>query len=647
MSLNNPGLIFILLFITFFAFVKLQKKFLSSSNNSHYLRNFLILSGITSLFVLGMGLFFRSQMVGGSSISAGKHRWWKIISDDTQATVLGNGRLQFNEKFHIHYSGHFEGFKRDLQLQQGQQIDNVQVGEGFENYIGGGSAEQGSSGVPGSYGTKREGDVFSTVWHHYTDDQDRWFWQTLDVQGVGERYDDADLLPLTIWGDQWPGGVDRLSARIVFPKGVPEGTQVEVSPHWIKNHVQIAQTVSQASSASSVIKVTTEGARGSQLVKVLVRLPQGYLGTGVKTMSGDAPHTNSGFGDQSHQAIVYNSLFMFLYFVGGFWLLVVLPSVALFLWMRKKYKDAEWKVDGTMYEPPTGPLAYGYSAAEEKLPPEDLIITATVLDLIARGFYDRENVRDSKTGDWRLRISLPANRTVQPGSAGEQALVGWLDGLLDKGPCILDDLQDRVENTSSARTAFAGMRDKLLDDAKPLEDAQQSHFSKATWISMGLCLVVVLVLALFAFGSTLWDEFDLFTAIAIPASLLGAWNLTIRSWPRGDFVYSGPQLSKVHAQWQAWRDWILHFDQMETAPDLQIILWERAFAGAVLWGVGAEFAQRVSVLVPDFDAQYSGFSSFSISSGASWGSSMTSTAMPSSGGGGGGGGFGGGGGSSW
>jgi hypothetical protein len=77
------------------------------------------------------------------------------------------------------------------------------------------------------------------------------------------------------------------------------------------------------------------------------------------------------------------------------------------------------------------------------------------------------------------------------------------------------------------------------------------------------------------------------------------------------------------------------------APDLGVILWERAFAGALMWGVAEQFVERAKVLVPDLNegTLALGHSAFY---GAGIGSSISSSAAPPASAFGGGGGFGGG-----
>jgi uncharacterized membrane protein len=209
--------------------------------------------------------------------------------------------------------------------------------------------------------------------------------------------------------------------------------------------------------------------------------------------------------------------------------------------------------------------------------------------------------------------------------------------LLADGPCVVDDLDGRV-NPTMHRALFTEMKTALMADGDEVSGAQQSS---DWWVKLAAVVWLLptawVTFALTAPSSTLSNTAKWF--VLGPLLVLSA--VQVRAWPRGDFVYTSPELAAVQGPWQQWRDWILHFDQMNDAPDLGVILWERAFAGALMWGVAEQFVERAKVLVPDLNegTLALGHSAFY---GAGIGSSISSSAAPPASAFGGGGGFGGG-----
>jgi uncharacterized membrane protein YgcG len=603
-----------------------------------------LILALVSCLIFGAVGAATTVLTRGAEQSASNGRSWSIQSGETLALRNAAGALGVKESVNVDFAGGvFRGFYRDVPLSPQQTAQVLQVSDSkLGAYKPGGSTTLGSDGTPGEYGSENLPQGLRIVWHHDSIGK-KTFGAIYAIQPVGDRYADADYLRVSLWGDDWPSFVPRVNGTLRLASPLPAGAQVGTLPTWIGAKTKVL---------GKDITLVAKNIPARQGLSVAIRLPRGALLGEVVTHSGNAPAAVQGSPlDGIRRKSTDSPGTRFL--VWGLTLVVVgqLPVWGWLIWNRRRLTDAPWDgAGGFEYKPPEGQsLAEGYVAADETQPPSDRAYVATLMDLVARGFYSRENVRDEKSGDWRLEIALPGARdqTAQL-SEGETAVLNFTDTLLAQGPCVVDSLDSRVSPTEH-RIPFSEMKLALANDGNDLMRAQRS----ANWwvklvASVWLVGVAYLTIHLTAPASTVSLTVSL---IAIVAVFLIS-TMQMRAWPRGDFVQTPAELAPIQGAWQQWRDWILHFDQMNEAPDLGVILWERAFAGALMWGVAEKFVARAKVLVPDLDqgTLAMGNSAFY---GAALGSSISSSATPASsdggsfGGGSFGGGGGGGGGGAW
>jgi hypothetical protein len=91
------------------------------------------------------------------------------------ADVQPDGSVIVTENITYLFTGSFEGGYREIPLKNGMRVTEVSVSENGRQYAPGASAELGSSGVPGTYGTANLGDAYRIVWHYRATDEERTF----------------------------------------------------------------------------------------------------------------------------------------------------------------------------------------------------------------------------------------------------------------------------------------------------------------------------------------------------------------------------------------------------------------------------------------------------------------------------------------
>lgn len=452
-------------------------------------------------------------------------------------------------------------------------------------------------------------------------------------------------------GDQWDSATKGLSFNIKLPNNLkPKATLV---PSWLKSTLVVKP---------GQVSVQVGNIPKKQTVDLLLTFSKNSLTGQVTNKSGLAPTLPS-----SNKLFIQDSTTRVIVLGLAFVLLIILPTLLWFLFWQKKKADGQYKGDRLLYAPPEGPLIYGYALSEESsnlwkgLEPATAMIV-TLLDLVARGYYQRENVRDHKTGDWRLLIAVKKDRPKEELSQGELEVLKYFDRLLKDGPVVLDNLDSRLKKGEAAlsrqRIVIAALKNEILKGTERQNTRSSAGFVK------GVAIIWVLVFTLFLgfFFTPTSLISDLFAFLTLLSFTL--FVFAIIKWPMADLSKISDFDMKTVGPWRAYREFVTSFPKMNQAPDLQVILWERAFAAALMYGVAKEFVERIKVVVPELPESSLAFAD-SAYIGILIGSNLVSAATPpgqaidpsaisaASGiaggisGGFGGGGFGGGGGGSW
>jgi hypothetical protein len=131
--------------------------------------------------------------------------------------VEPDGSLSVEEHITFAFDGSFSGAYRDIPLRQGEVIQDVFVAEGANRYSPGASAELGSFGVPGTFGTTRIDGGLRIVWHYSALSEVRTFTVGYRLVGVAVAYDDVVDVNLKVWGDQWEQSLGQLTATLLLP----------------------------------------------------------------------------------------------------------------------------------------------------------------------------------------------------------------------------------------------------------------------------------------------------------------------------------------------------------------------------------------------------------------------------------------------
>src|SRR5215203_343674 len=146
------------------------------------------------------------------------------------ASVQPDGSVLVTEEITYLFTGSFEGGYREILLKDGMSVTDVSVSEYGKAYSPGASAELGSSGAPGTYGTANLGNAYRIVWHYRASDEKRTFTVSYRLGGLAVAHDDVVDVYWQAWGDEWQEPLDSLDATMNLP-GNPQTGDVKVFGH--------------------------------------------------------------------------------------------------------------------------------------------------------------------------------------------------------------------------------------------------------------------------------------------------------------------------------------------------------------------------------------------------------------------------------
>jgi uncharacterized membrane protein len=324
--------------------------------------------------VLVVGLFLAPAEAQAKSFTLPKA--------DVVADVQPDGSVVITENITYDFSGSFEGGYREIPLKDGMSVSDVSVSENGSQYAPGASAELGSSGAPGTYGTANLGNAYRIVWHYRATDEERTFTVSYRLNGLAVAYDDVVDVYWQAWGDEWQEPLDSLDAAMNLP-GDPQKGDVKVFGHPASVNGETSLGAGRVSPTLVASDVPPE-----QFVEMRVVFPRELLTStgGARVKQGDGLQK---IMDQEAAEASSEARALWLQRLQPvFALLLVALAAGLMMFVYLRY-GREHKVDyDERYErePPTDDPPGVVSAIMGQKPSVGTReFTATLFDLIRRG----------------------------------------------------------------------------------------------------------------------------------------------------------------------------------------------------------------------------------------------------------------------
>jgi uncharacterized membrane protein len=611
---------------------------------------------------------------------------------DVVASVQPDGSVLVTENITYDFIGSFEGGYREIPLEDGMSVTDVSVSEAGRAYAPGASAELGSSGAPGTYGTANLGDTYRIVWHYRAAYEERTFTVRYRLNGLAVAHDDVVDVYWQVWGDEWEEPLGSLEATMILPAGAGKG-EVKVFGH----PASVSGKTSLGPDKVSPTLIASDVPAG-QFVEMRVVFPRELLTStgGARVEPGD------GLGEimeeEAAEARSEARKAWLMRLQPLFGLLLVLVSVGAMAFVYQRY-GREPKVDyGERYErePPTNdPPAVIGAIITQKPSVGSREFTATLFDLIRRGVLKAEPVSvktDGLLGEKTmtdLRVDVGSGdpdsiedfaRNVLTLENFERRVLNVAERVLSHGPVNLTDFEVRIKDSDDRganRSSYESFRDAVKREVerRDLVERGPGRWLGPAALVLGLAGAAWFVLALFGVpvgalislifssfigfvgaGLIVWVVFRRITGNAGSAFSLALHRMWVRRTPKG---------ALLHARWQAFRRYLNDFSRLEESPPASLALWEQFLVYGIALGVAEqvleaaqlhappEISERGSFYSPGIVRSISGAYVFSFSNLENdFSEAFTPPSSSGSGGGGGfsgggGGGFGGGGGGAW
>ncbi|MCL1586799.1 MAG: DUF2207 domain-containing protein, partial [Actinomycetia bacterium] len=439
----------------------LPPKSASSMHTRRVARLILVLATLVGLLLPGTAALAKSYWINEADVSI-------VVRDD--------GSLLVTELITFDFSGDFTGAFRDIPLRRGESIESVTVSDDTGAYALGGCTQLGCSSPAGTYGVVSNGDDVRVVWHHDSRDERRTFELSYTMLGVATAYDDVLDVNMQVWGDEWPVGVDRITAEVIIP-GQPEQGTVYVwgHPYDIDGETSLGDDgISPSLEADNV--------PSERWVEIRTAFPIDLLTStsGATVVAGDGLQQildeETAFA-QSTEAATRNAGIGLV--IGLVLLLGISVGVGLFAYLRygkepKVDYDREYE-----QEPPTDltPAEVGALLSQGAVGEKEF--TATLFDLIGKGAIDAQPTQVVKSTWGGLRTETVTDLELSLGTTAtglrdfEQSVMTVVKRVLDEGPQPLTEFRDRIRDdarlNSKTYDSFqsnvlnAIVRGKLLD----------------------------------------------------------------------------------------------------------------------------------------------------------------------------------------
>jgi uncharacterized membrane protein len=647
----------------------------------------------TSTLAALLALVFAVLLAGPFAAPAeAQDKSFSLPRAEVVASVQPDGSVLVTENITYDFIGSFEGGYREIPLEDGMSVTDVSVSEAGRAYAPGASAELGSSGAPGTYGTANLGDAYRIVWHYRASYEERTFTLRYRLQGLAVAHDDVVDVYWQAWGDEWQEPLGSLEATMALPGGAGQG-EVKVFGH----PASVSGKTSLGPDRVSPRLIASDVPPG-QFVEMRVVFPRELLAStgGARVEPGDG--LKEIMDEEAAEARSEARQAWLMRLQPLFGLLLVLVSVGAMAFVYLRY-GREPKVDySERYErePPTNdPPAVIGAIITQKPSVGSREFTATLFDLIRRGVLKAQPVSVKKGGLLGEKTMTDLRVDVGSGDAGsiedyarsvltlensERRVLNVAERVLSHGPVNLTDFQERIkdgDDRRANRSSYESFRDAVKREVERRDLVERSPGRWLGWATLllGLAGAAWFVLSLFGVNVGTLISLIFSSFIGLVGAAVVAWVVFRRVSGKAGSAF-GSALHRMwvrrtlkgallHARWQAFRRYLTDFSRMEESPPASLALWEQFLVYGIALGVAEqvleaarlhappEIAEGGSFYSPGIVGSISGPYVFSFSNLENdFSEAFTPLSSSGSGGGGsfsggGGGGFGGGGGGAW
>ncbi|MDH3517530.1 MAG: DUF2207 domain-containing protein, partial [Acidimicrobiia bacterium] len=540
-------------------------------------------------------------LVFGPATAAGAKSFW--LSEATVDVVVNpDGSLDITESLTFDFSGSFSGAYRDIPLDPGESITEIEVRGEELSYLPGACTELGCTSPPGTFGVARFKGFVRIVWHHSSTDEARVFHISYRFSGLAVAYDDVVDVNLQVWGDQWAVGLDRLEARMHLP-GSPAQGEVLVwgHPFGVEGSISLGD-----GGVSPFLQAS--GISPEQWVEMRVVFPRRILeAVSGATVAGGAGlpvilDEETAFAGDAEEAARATR-------VGLAWGVAIAISIVLGLGGLTYFRfgreprieyDREYE-----QEPPSdlSPAEVGALLSQGAVTEREF--TATLFDLIRKGAIDASPSQVERETWGGLRSETITDLVLSEGEKEmglrdfEQSVMTVVKRVLDEDARPLHEFKKGIREDAAANAETYQVFRRKAKGA--VERAGLLDTSGNTAILLGgIALVAVLAGAFFLLPRLLRTQPGGATlaALVIGGMVLGALILF------GVLAFRRVRVRRTKtgaleaARWAAFKRYLADFSRLEEAPVISLDLWDRFLVYAIAFGVAEEVLEHARLQAP-------------------------------------------------
>ncbi|HDL50356.1 MAG TPA: DUF2207 domain-containing protein, partial [Actinobacteria bacterium] len=516
-----------------------------------------------------------------------------------EVQVQADGSLLVTEHITFDFDGAFSGAYRDIPLRPGEKIVDIAVSEDGTVYQPGASAQLGSSGLPDTFGVAQQGNLERIVWHYAAANEQRTFTVSYRFLGLAKAYDDVVDINLQVWGDQWKGGLDSLTATMTLPD-TPSDVRVWGHPASVNGTTSLG-----ADGASPALEAS--GIPAQQFVEMRVVFPRSALTSisGATEIAGDGlPRILTEEEAEAARASRDRTAGRLLAI--ALVVITFVPALSAVAWLYLRYGreprvayDREYEQEPPSDDPPVivgGLLSQGTVGVPE--------FTATLFDLIRKGVLTAGPVTVERKTWGGLRTEQISDLEIGLGdtsmalTAAERSVVTVMKRVLASGPQPLTEFRELIREDAAANAetykVFQKEARKALTRRRLLDRSGAKPMGIIAGVMFGLIFIGMFALA--PLSDSRWGAIvvpGLLLAFFVNAVILGVFAISRKGWVKR--TRAGAQLA---ARWEAFRRYLKDFSRLEEAPAISLTLWDRYLVYAVALGVAEDVLKAARLQAP-------------------------------------------------
>ncbi|MGP6140382.1 MULTISPECIES: DUF2207 domain-containing protein [unclassified Jeotgalibaca] len=517
-------------------------------------------------------------------------RSYEINNYDVQVNIQEDGSALFTERITYYFDGEFNGVLFNLDYSPHPTPTDVSVaieeeGEAAVPY------SQDTTQQPGTYEMTDTGTFLNfTVYNPITDD-DMTVIYSYRIPEMVTNYNDVAQFNRKVIGSAWDDELLDVDIRIELPAAVEPG-ELKAWGHGDANgNVTLEE--------DRVVNLSLNRNPANTFVEANVIFPTYVTWNNPNTVN-----------ENNLDQIIANEEAIERAEEQRYWLLVIVGAVfgvigpllalAVLFWLRKKYKETNpvpYQEPDYVYELPEDMSPAVMNKAIFNQEPDSEAVSATILDLVRRGYLQMKEIPLEDGFDYELRkLKEPDSGLLKH----EKQLMRWFLKIGGDGKAVTFGRIESINYDTKLGERFYKARmawqQAVRDDAKVYEERYRApHATTArTWSIITLIanniFFILLTIGVFAYQLPIWLFLLGFTGLALAIYVLLYHVKHPAVTPEGD---------KAKKDWRAFERMLEDVGDFTMQDIGSVELWDTYLVYATAMGIAYHVLEQMAIQYPD------------------------------------------------